>query len=53
MWYELPVDGVWLSQPFGFVAPPGSARAVFSLANRWGQVRYRNVRVYRLDRARP
>lgn len=49
MWYELPLTGVWLQQPFGFVAPPGAARAVISIENRWGQVRYRNVRVFSGD----
>lgn len=40
-WYELPEAGVWLEQPFGFVAPPGSARAVISVRTRWGETRWR------------
>ena len=46
-WYDLPVSGVWLKQPFGFVAPPGAARATIVIKNRWGQVDWRSVGVYR------
>jgi 4-amino-4-deoxy-L-arabinose transferase-like glycosyltransferase len=45
-WYDWPVTGVWLSQPFGFVAPPGAARAVLTLDTGWGQARWRHVAVY-------
>ena len=46
MWYELPATGVWLSQPFGFIPPPGSARATLTLQNRRGQVQWRHVGVF-------
>jgi hypothetical protein len=46
MWYELPTSAVWLSQPFGFIPPPGSTRATLTIQNRWGQVRWRDVGVY-------
>lgn len=45
-WYDLPVTGVWLRQPFGFVAPPGAYRAVLTVANRWGETRWRAPGVY-------
>jgi hypothetical protein len=45
-WYDWPVNDVWLSQPFGFVAPPGSVRATLVLHTLWGQSRWRNVAVY-------
>lgn len=47
MWYDWPVMGVWLSQPFGFVAPPGSTRATLTLSTAWGQAAWRHVAVYR------
>jgi 4-amino-4-deoxy-L-arabinose transferase-like glycosyltransferase len=46
-WYDLPVNGVWLSQPFGFIAPPGAVRATLRLQTRWGQCSWRNIAVYR------
>lgn len=46
-WYNLPVSGVWLNQPFGFVAPPGSSTATIVISNRWGQVSWRDVAAYR------
>lgn len=46
MWYDWPVVGVWLSQPFGFVAPPGSARATLTFASTWGRAAWRHVAVY-------
>lgn len=46
-WYDLPVNGAWLTQPFGFVAPPGSAHAVLRLRNAWGQCYWRHLAVYR------
>jgi 4-amino-4-deoxy-L-arabinose transferase-like glycosyltransferase len=51
-WYDLPASGVWLSQPFGFVAPPGSVRAVIRLDNGWGQTSWRHISVYK-ERNRP
>jgi mannosyltransferase len=46
-WYDLPVNGVWISEPIGFVAPPGATRAVISLHNFRGVSSWRNVAVYR------
>jgi hypothetical protein len=46
-WYDLPVNGVWLSEPFGFVAPKAGTRAVLELVNLWGQTSWRGVAVYR------
>jgi hypothetical protein len=46
MWYDWPVNGVWLTQPFGFVAPPGATRAVLTVGNRWGVSEWRDVAVY-------
>jgi len=46
-WYDLPANGVWLSQPFGFIAPPGAVRATLRLQTRWGQCSWRNIAVYR------
>ncbi|MGH2441692.1 MAG: glycosyltransferase family 39 protein [Chloroflexota bacterium] len=46
-WYDFPLNGAWLSAPFGFVAPPGAARATLSLGHAWGQIEVRNVGVYR------
>lgn len=46
-WYSLPATGVWLSQPFGFVAPPGAARATIWIENLWGDTWWRNIAVYR------
>lgn len=46
-WYNLPVTGVWLNQPFGFVAPAGSRTATIVISNRWGQVSWRGVAAYR------
>lgn len=46
-WYSLPATGIWLSQPFGFVAPPGAVRATIHLENLWGETWWRNIAVYR------
>jgi hypothetical protein len=46
-WYDLPVNGVWLSEPFGFVAPKAGTRAVLELVNLWGQTSWRSVAVHR------
>jgi hypothetical protein len=46
-WYDWPVNGVWLSQPFGFVVPPGGTRVVLSLRTAWGTAEWRHVAVYR------
>jgi hypothetical protein len=47
MWYDMPVNGTWISQPFGFVAPPGAVRATLSLRNGWGMTFWRTIAVYR------
>jgi mannosyltransferase len=47
MWYDWPVNGVWLSQPFGFVAPPGAVRATLTLTNAWGTSYWSSVGVYK------
>lgn len=46
-WYDLPATGAWLRQPFGFVAPPGATHATLWLRSWWGEVRWRDVAVYR------
>jgi hypothetical protein len=46
-WYDWPVVGIWLSQPFGFVAPPDDVRAVLHLRTLWGSCSWRNIAVYR------
>ncbi|GAC1463590.1 MAG: hypothetical protein NVS2B16_00900 [Chloroflexota bacterium] len=46
-WYNLPVNGVWLSQPFGFVAPPGATGATITLGNAAGTCLWRNITVRR------
>jgi hypothetical protein len=46
-WYNMPANGVWLSQPFGFVAPTGAVRAVITLHNAWGTTDWRHIAVYR------
>jgi mannosyltransferase len=46
-WYDWPVVGVWLSQPFGFVTPPDNVRAVLHLRTLWGSCSWRNISVYR------
>jgi 4-amino-4-deoxy-L-arabinose transferase-like glycosyltransferase len=45
-WYDWPVNGVWLSQPFGFVAPPGADHAVIQFTTAWGEGFFRHVAVY-------
>ena len=45
-WYDMPVNGVWISQPFGFVAPQDAVRATFALTNQWGTCYWRNIAVY-------
>lgn len=46
-WYGFPANGVWLSQPFGFIAPPGAVRARITAATKWGQVAWQTIAVYR------
>lgn len=46
-WYDWPVVGRWLSQPFGFVAPPDDTRAVLRLRTLWGSCSWRSIAVYR------
>ncbi|HEX6506428.1 MAG TPA: glycosyltransferase family 39 protein, partial [Chloroflexota bacterium] len=46
-WYDLPISGVWLSAPFGFVAPPNAVHATLWLGNLWGATSWRHVVVYR------
>jgi hypothetical protein len=46
-WYDWPVVGMWLSQPFGFVAPPDDTRAVLRLRTLWGSCSWRSIAVYR------
>jgi mannosyltransferase len=46
-WYDLPADGVWVRNPFGFVAPPGAARAMLYLGTKGGPSDWRGVVVYR------
>lgn len=45
-WYDWPVNGVWLSQPFGFVTPPGASRVVLRLSSGWGTQSWRSVGLY-------
>ncbi len=45
-WYGLPANGVWLSQPFGFIAPPGAVRAGITASTKWGQVVWQSIAVY-------
>ncbi len=45
-WYDWPSNGVWLSQPFGFVAPPNATRAVLRLQTLWGRGAWRHIDVY-------
>jgi 4-amino-4-deoxy-L-arabinose transferase-like glycosyltransferase len=40
-WYDLPVNGAWLSNPFGFVAPPGSAGALLYASSSDGPSEWR------------
>ncbi len=46
-WYDWPVVGVWLSQPFGFITPPHDVRAVLRLRTLWGTCSWRDISVYR------
>lgn len=46
-WYDLPVNGAWLSNPFGFVAPPGAVRAMLYLNSKDGRSEWRDVAIYR------
>jgi hypothetical protein len=46
-WYDWPVNGVWLRQPFGFVVPPDGSRIVLRLHSAWGISEWRGVAVYR------
>lgn len=45
-WYDMPVNGVWLSQPFGFVAPPGAVHATITLSNTSGVCAWRNIGIF-------
>jgi hypothetical protein len=42
----MPVNGVWLSEPFGFIAPPGAVRARLTVQNAWGETDWRKIAVY-------
>jgi hypothetical protein len=46
-WYGFAVNDVWLAQPFGFIAPPGAARARITVTTKWGWVSWRTIAVYR------
>lgn len=46
-WYDWPVVGVWLSQPFGFITPPNQVQAVLHLRTLWGSCSWRDISVYR------
>jgi hypothetical protein len=46
-WYSWPVTGIWQSQPFGFVAPPGAEQATLQLGTLWGLSSWRHIVVYR------
>jgi 4-amino-4-deoxy-L-arabinose transferase-like glycosyltransferase len=46
-WYDLPADGVWLRNPFGFVTPPGAVRATLYVGTRGGASEWRNIAIYR------
>ncbi|MGI8824225.1 MAG: glycosyltransferase family 39 protein [Chloroflexota bacterium] len=45
-WYDMPANDVWLDEPFGFVAPPGTVRGVLILGNAAGTTSWRNIGVY-------
>lgn len=45
-WYDLPADGAWVREPFGFIAPSGATRALITVSNGWGFSRWRNLTVY-------
>ncbi len=46
-WYDWPVTGLWISQPFGFVVPPGNVHAVLQLRTLWGACSWTDIAVYR------
>jgi hypothetical protein len=46
-WYDWPVVGMWLSQPFGFITPPDDTRAMLRLRTLWGSCSWRGIAVYR------
>jgi 4-amino-4-deoxy-L-arabinose transferase-like glycosyltransferase len=46
-WYDLPTDGVWIRNPFGFVVPPNAVRAMLYLGTKGGPSTWRDVAVYR------
>ncbi|GAC1445803.1 MAG: hypothetical protein NVSMB52_08410 [Chloroflexota bacterium] len=46
-WYDWPVHGVWLRQPFGFVSPRRSAYALLTLKQGWGRSQWRGVVLYK------
>ena len=45
-WYDLDVDDAWVSNPFGFVAPPGAASGLLYAASEGGRSEWR-VSIYR------
>jgi len=45
-WYTMPANGVWIGQPFGFVAPPGTVMATLQLRNQGAACRWRNIGIY-------
>jgi hypothetical protein len=46
-WYDLPANGAWVVNPFGFISPPGAARAMLYVSSRGGPSEWRNLAVYR------
>jgi mannosyltransferase len=45
-WYDLDVDDAWVSNPFGFVAPPGAASGLLYARSKDGRSEWR-VSIYR------
>lgn len=45
-WFGFAVNDVWLSEPFGFIAPPGSASARITASTKWGGVAWQTIAVY-------
>jgi hypothetical protein len=46
-WYGFVANDVWLSEPFGFIAPPGAATARITASTKWGAVSWQTIAVYR------
>lgn len=46
-WYDLPANGTWIENPFGFIAPPGAVRAMLYVTSRGGPSEWRDLAVYR------